>query len=171
MVYYFFFSLTFCSRLWLTSSEDGLLLLLYNDVSRELPVDSEQQHRSQSSEDVGETSGRRNSRLWLLGPNGNYLNFSANRESLKQYISFLFTFQALWVLLDKHHSPPHSEEEKLINYEDFLQVASLGGPKCKYVFSDKLHCITEIVCVCNHYMHKCVCSNKFNIKGKPGKVK
>jgi serine/threonine-protein phosphatase 2A regulatory subunit B''/actin-binding protein anillin len=39
--------------------------------------------------------------------------------------------QALWILLDKYHSPPHSEEEQLINYEDFLHVATLGGPKCK----------------------------------------
>jgi hypothetical protein len=44
---------------------------------------------------------------------------------------FLLYFQALWVLLDKHHSLPHSEEEQLINYEDFLHVATLGGPKCK----------------------------------------
>ncbi|KAJ9589489.1 hypothetical protein L9F63_017306 [Diploptera punctata] len=46
--------------------------------------------------------------------------------------------KALWVLLDKHHSPPHSEEEKLINYEDFLEVATLGGPKCKTYFTAAL---------------------------------
>ncbi|XP_069691115.1 serine/threonine-protein phosphatase 2A regulatory subunit B'' subunit gamma-like isoform X2 [Periplaneta americana] len=43
--------------------------------------------------------------------------------------------KALWVLLDKHQSPPHTEEEQLINYEDFLHVATLGGPKCKNYFT------------------------------------
>ena len=27
--------------------------------------------------------------------------------------------KAFWVLLDKHHSPPLSGDEQLINYEDF----------------------------------------------------
>lgn len=43
--------------------------------------------------------------------------------------------KALWVLLDKHQSLPHSEGEQLINYEDFLHVATLGGPKCKNYFT------------------------------------
>lgn len=42
-------------------------------------------------------------------------------------------FQALWVLLDKNHSPPHTADKQLINYEDFLKVAAEAGPKCKYV--------------------------------------
>nr|CAD7262999.1 unnamed protein product [Timema shepardi] len=43
--------------------------------------------------------------------------------------------KALWVLLDKHHSPPHSDEEQMINYQDFLHVANLGGPKCRPYFT------------------------------------
>ncbi len=39
--------------------------------------------------------------------------------------------QGLWFLLDKHHTPPLVGEEQMINYEDFLQVASEAGPKCK----------------------------------------
>lgn len=35
--------------------------------------------------------------------------------------------KALWVLLDKHHSPPHFTDEQLINYHDFLKVAGLAG--------------------------------------------
>lgn len=35
--------------------------------------------------------------------------------------------KALWVLLDKHHSPPHYTDEQLINYYDFMKVASLAG--------------------------------------------
>lgn len=38
--------------------------------------------------------------------------------------------KALWVLLDKHHSPPLSGEEQLINYEDFKKVGKLAGTKC-----------------------------------------
>lgn len=39
--------------------------------------------------------------------------------------------KALWVLLDKNHSPPHAADKQLINYEDFLKVAAEAGPKCK----------------------------------------
>lgn len=35
--------------------------------------------------------------------------------------------KALWALLDKHHSPPHYADEQLINYHDFMKVASLTG--------------------------------------------
>ncbi|GLH06950.1 Uncharacterized protein GBIM_12535, partial [Gryllus bimaculatus] len=40
--------------------------------------------------------------------------------------------KALWVLLENHHSPPLTEEDQFINYHDFLEVASQGGPKCQY---------------------------------------
>ena len=39
--------------------------------------------------------------------------------------------KALWVLLDKNHSPPHAADKQLINYKDFLKVAAEAGPKCK----------------------------------------
>ncbi|KAE8742888.1 hypothetical protein FOCC_FOCC011506 [Frankliniella occidentalis] len=39
--------------------------------------------------------------------------------------------KALWVLLDKNHSPPHAADKQLINYDDFLKVAAEAGPKCK----------------------------------------
>ena len=42
-------------------------------------------------------------------------------------------FQGLWFLLDKHHTPPLVGDEQMINYDDFLKVASEAGPKCKYV--------------------------------------
>ncbi|KAK6640300.1 Serine/threonine-protein phosphatase 2A regulatory subunit B'' subunit gamma [Polyplax serrata] len=41
---------------------------------------------------------------------------------------------SLWVLLDKHHSPPYYADEQFINYNDFLKVATLAGPKCKPYF-------------------------------------
>ncbi|KAF3421762.1 hypothetical protein E2986_04161 [Frieseomelitta varia] len=43
--------------------------------------------------------------------------------------------KALWVLLDKHHSPPLSGEEQLINYEDFKKVGKLAGTKCSPYFT------------------------------------
>ena len=43
--------------------------------------------------------------------------------------------KALWVLLDKHHSPPLSGEEQLINYEDFKKVGKLAGTKCSLYFT------------------------------------
>lgn len=43
--------------------------------------------------------------------------------------------KALWVLLDKHHSPPLSGDEQLINYEDFKKVGKLAGPKCATYFT------------------------------------
>jgi hypothetical protein len=43
--------------------------------------------------------------------------------------------KALWVLLDKHHSPPLSGEEQLINYEDFKKVGKLAGAKCSPYFT------------------------------------
>ncbi|XP_063242830.1 serine/threonine-protein phosphatase 2A regulatory subunit B'' subunit gamma-like [Bacillus rossius redtenbacheri] len=43
--------------------------------------------------------------------------------------------KALWTLLEKHNSPPHSDDDKLIDYDDFLRVASLGGPKYKPYFT------------------------------------
>lgn len=45
--------------------------------------------------------------------------------------------KSLWVLLDKHQSPPlnvGAVEEQLINYEDFLKVSEQAGPKCKQYF-------------------------------------
>lgn len=43
--------------------------------------------------------------------------------------------KALWVLLDKYHSPPLSGEEQLINYEDFKKVGQLAGTKCSPYFT------------------------------------
>ncbi|KMQ88599.1 serine threonine-protein phosphatase 2a regulatory subunit b subunit gamma [Lasius niger] len=43
--------------------------------------------------------------------------------------------KALWVLLDKHHSPPLSGDEQLINYEDFKKVSKLAGAKCSSYFT------------------------------------
>ncbi|XP_067124424.1 serine/threonine-protein phosphatase 2A regulatory subunit B'' subunit gamma-like isoform X1 [Centruroides vittatus] len=43
--------------------------------------------------------------------------------------------KALWVLLDKHHSPPQLENEQMINYGDFLKVAEQAGQKCKPYFT------------------------------------
>lgn len=43
--------------------------------------------------------------------------------------------KALWVLLDKHHSPSLSGEEQLINYEDFKKVGKLAGAKCSPYFT------------------------------------
>lgn len=43
--------------------------------------------------------------------------------------------KALWVLLDKHHSPPLSGDEQMINYEDFKQVGKLAGAKCSPYFT------------------------------------
>ncbi|KAF4520477.1 hypothetical protein B566_EDAN004728 [Ephemera danica] len=42
--------------------------------------------------------------------------------------------KALWVLLDKNHTPPLSGEEQMINYKDFLKVSNLAGPKCRAYF-------------------------------------
>lgn len=47
----------------------------------------------------------------------------------------------LWMLLDKHQSPPNlGGEEQLINYEDFLKVAEQAGPKCKQYFQPSTFC-------------------------------
>lgn len=35
--------------------------------------------------------------------------------------------KSLWILLDKHHSPPYYAEEQLITYRDFLKVSTLAG--------------------------------------------
>lgn len=43
--------------------------------------------------------------------------------------------KALWVLLDKHHSPPLSGDEQLINYKDFKKVGKLAGAKCSPYFT------------------------------------
>jgi len=43
--------------------------------------------------------------------------------------------QALWFLLDKHHTPPLVGDEQMINYDDFLKVASEAGAKCKAFFN------------------------------------
>ncbi|XP_072754292.1 serine/threonine-protein phosphatase 2A regulatory subunit B'' subunit gamma-like [Anoplolepis gracilipes] len=43
--------------------------------------------------------------------------------------------KALWVLLDKYHSPPLSGDEQLINYEDFKTVGKLAGTKCSSYFT------------------------------------
>ncbi|XP_054262985.1 serine/threonine-protein phosphatase 2A regulatory subunit B'' subunit gamma-like isoform X2 [Macrosteles quadrilineatus] len=43
--------------------------------------------------------------------------------------------KALWILLDKHHSPPPSNEEQMINYENFCKVAKLVGQKCRTYFT------------------------------------
>lgn len=41
----------------------------------------------------------------------------------------------LWMLLDKERSPPYTEgDEQLINYDDFLKVAKIAGPKCQQYF-------------------------------------
>ncbi|CAB3372193.1 Hypothetical predicted protein [Cloeon dipterum] len=42
--------------------------------------------------------------------------------------------KALWVLLDKHHTPPLVGDEQMINYKDFLTVAELVGPKSSAYF-------------------------------------
>ncbi|KAK7864144.1 hypothetical protein R5R35_007659 [Gryllus longicercus] len=46
--------------------------------------------------------------------------------------------KALWVLLENHHSPPLTEEDQFINYHDFLEVASQGGPKCQKYFTPEV---------------------------------
>ncbi|XP_066999650.1 serine/threonine-protein phosphatase 2A regulatory subunit B'' subunit gamma [Anabrus simplex] len=46
--------------------------------------------------------------------------------------------KALWVLLENHHSPPASDEDQLINYQDFMEVAAQGGPKCKIYFTPQV---------------------------------
>ncbi|XP_077969620.1 serine/threonine-protein phosphatase 2A regulatory subunit B'' subunit gamma-like [Styela clava] len=43
--------------------------------------------------------------------------------------------QNLWYLLDKHHTPPTTNEEQMINYEDFLEVGKKAGEKCKQFFT------------------------------------
>ncbi|ELT91219.1 hypothetical protein CAPTEDRAFT_161182 [Capitella teleta] len=43
--------------------------------------------------------------------------------------------QGLWLLLDKHHTAPSVGEEQMINYEDFLKVASEAGAKCRPFFT------------------------------------
>ncbi|XP_031551039.1 serine/threonine-protein phosphatase 2A regulatory subunit B'' subunit gamma-like [Actinia tenebrosa] len=43
--------------------------------------------------------------------------------------------QNLWFLLDKHHTPPVLGEEQMINYEDFLNVSSQAGVKCRPFFT------------------------------------
>ncbi|EDO46756.1 predicted protein [Nematostella vectensis] len=43
--------------------------------------------------------------------------------------------QNLWFLLDKHHTPPVIVDEQMINYEDFLKVASQAGSKCRPFFT------------------------------------
>lgn len=39
------------------------------------------------------------------------------------------------MLLDKHHSPPITGDEQLINYEDFKKVGKLAGSKCSLYFT------------------------------------
>lgn len=43
--------------------------------------------------------------------------------------------QHLWFLLDKHHTPPVIADEQMINYTDFLKVATEAGTKCKSFFT------------------------------------
>lgn len=43
--------------------------------------------------------------------------------------------KALWVLLDEHHSPPLSNHDLQINYEDFKKVGKIAGPKCSTFFT------------------------------------
>ncbi|GAB1609697.1 serine/threonine-protein phosphatase 2A regulatory subunit B'' subunit gamma-like isoform X2 [Argonauta hians] len=43
--------------------------------------------------------------------------------------------QHLWFLLDKHHTPPVEGEEQMINYQDFLKVATQVGTKCRSFFT------------------------------------
>ena len=43
-------------------------------------------------------------------------------------------FKALWILLDKHQSPPLSDDEQLINYEDFKKVIEEAGPKYRFIY-------------------------------------
>lgn len=43
--------------------------------------------------------------------------------------------KALWVLLDKYHSPPLYRNDQLINYEDFKKVGKLAGSKCSPYFT------------------------------------
>ncbi|KAJ8883525.1 hypothetical protein PR048_015369 [Dryococelus australis] len=44
--------------------------------------------------------------------------------------------KALWMLLEKYCSPPHLlEDDKQINYDDFVWVAGMGGPKCAPYFT------------------------------------
>jgi len=43
--------------------------------------------------------------------------------------------KALWILLDKHHTPPPSGDEQMINYENFCKVAKLVGNKCRNYFN------------------------------------
>ncbi|XP_013783319.1 serine/threonine-protein phosphatase 2A regulatory subunit B'' subunit gamma-like [Limulus polyphemus] len=47
--------------------------------------------------------------------------------------------KALWVLLDKHQSPPLIGDEQMINYKDFLKVAQQTGPKCKQYFKATIY--------------------------------
>ncbi|XP_049939884.1 serine/threonine-protein phosphatase 2A regulatory subunit B'' subunit gamma-like isoform X2 [Schistocerca serialis cubense] len=71
--------------------------------------------------------------------------------------------KALWVLLENHHSPPLSDDEQLINYEDFLKVAEKGGPKCKHYFTPRVfaklqhgdpYCRINIMVLFNYIMRK-----------------
>lgn len=71
--------------------------------------------------------------------------------------------KALWVLLENHHSPPLSDDEQLINYEDFLKVAEKGGPKCKHYFTPQVfaklqhgdpYCRINIMVLFNYIMRK-----------------
>lgn len=41
---------------------------------------------------------------------------------------------SLWILLDKHHSPPYYADEQFINYKDFLNVAALAGQNLLLMF-------------------------------------
>lgn len=47
----------------------------------------------------------------------------------------------LWILLEKHQSPPNiGGDEQMINYDDFLNVAELAGEKCKQYFLPSTFC-------------------------------
>lgn len=43
--------------------------------------------------------------------------------------------QHLWFLLDQHNTPPAIGDEQMINYTDFLKVATEAGTKCKSFFT------------------------------------
>lgn len=43
--------------------------------------------------------------------------------------------KALWVLLDKHCSPPQLRNDQMINYRDFLKVSEQAGAKCRAYFT------------------------------------
>ncbi|CAG0883280.1 unnamed protein product [Darwinula stevensoni] len=44
----------------------------------------------------------------------------------------------LWLLLDKHHTPPDTGDEQMIQYGDYKKVAEKCNPKCKQYFTASL---------------------------------